>query len=118
MWLQCSPVTYDETSQHSGTTYENRQGTTAGAYVSTESAGVYAGRYQENVYGSYQGTTYKTGTIDRWTPACANKHNNILARGREVVDAYDAVYEAYEAYAVRTLQVSKMIYRQLPSHLK
>jgi hypothetical protein len=119
MWLQCSPVTYDETSQHSGNAYGTRSGTTAGAYATTTGgAGIYAGAYQENVYQSYRGTTYKSGTIDRWTPACSSKHGSILARGREIVDAYDAVYTAYKSYAVNTLQVSRMIYRQLPSQLK
>ena len=61
--------------------------------------------------------SYTSGTINRWTPACTKAENSILARGRQIIQAYDDVYKGYESYAVRTLRVSKMIYRQLPFHL-
>jgi len=76
---------------------------------------VYAGSYQETVLQSYSGTTYTSGTIDRWTPACERKASGILARGRQIIKAYDDVYEGYKSYAMRTQQLTRMAYRQLPT---
>jgi hypothetical protein len=112
--LQCSPVTYSETKQHSGVATGTKTGTETGVVATPNTAGAYVANYFETIQQNYQGTTHTSGTINRWTPACTSALRTNLANGGAIVGAYNREWNAYYREAKITSRVSTMIRRQLP----
>jgi len=95
MWRHCTPITY-----------------VGGREISARPP---SASYREAVMKSFAHRTATNGVSDKWSISCVRQDSDFVARGRQVVEAYDLVFKAYADFAENTEQTSRVVARALPT---
>jgi hypothetical protein len=100
MWRHCTPITY------------------VGSARSQEASSP-ASRpdvsYREAVMTSFRRSGRASSMGDHWSVSCMRRDSDYLARGRQIVEAYDVVFTAYAAFADGTGHGPETVTRALPT---
>lgn len=98
MWSHCTPVTY------------------VGAGGAPKTTSPLEAPYAEIVIASFrrrEDAPHRMG--DHWSISCLRRDSDFIARGRDVVEAYDTVFNAYADFATHTRQTAQAVARALPT---
>lgn len=100
MWQHCTPVTY----------VGGRESAAAPSKTTLPDIS-----YHEAVMNTFRRTSATTRRDGNWSISCVRKDSDFVARGRQVVEAYELVFSAYADFAENTGQSSRAVARALPS---
>ncbi len=103
MWRHCTPVTYVGGGETSASPSEASRPDTS---------------YGEAVMKTFRRATETTRAGDKWSISCMRRDSDYVARGKQVVEAYDLVFEAYADFAENTGQSAEAVARALPTNTR